>query len=375
MVYCKYCAELLPDKAVKCGKCGADIDIYDGGQTFFEDDALADWDKELVVEEPEEQTEKDIAGAEKDKGGMLLGLTAKKLVIMLLCDIAAIVLISLGIKVLVLDKKSDDNRGMTVTQDEEAIEPFEETVVIDENSPVFPANGKFVVRVSGGDEGESGCPVSAVLINGNRFYSLLHAVSCLAGQASEENFKVSFEDRNGEYCSFGFDGKELTFTKNQNTKKTHVTAFRYENVLYVSEGSLSEIGELLGMSFEIKREYALEDIDFELVDNLGEKVDMAEGIKLDKNSTLNEKLIPVRSVLEGLGYKENDGVFDCDKEWKVKYSDGFVVFYVDEQRQIKLEALAQADGEIYISEYELSAFSDALGKNNPNLSLSLVKNN
>lgn len=43
-MYCKYCAQKLNDKTVtKCPSCGSKINIYDHGQSFFEDHELDAW--------------------------------------------------------------------------------------------------------------------------------------------------------------------------------------------------------------------------------------------------------------------------------------------------------------------------------------------
>lgn len=45
-MYCKYCGSRIASDDTKCASCGADIDLNDGGQSFFDDNELIDWQNE-----------------------------------------------------------------------------------------------------------------------------------------------------------------------------------------------------------------------------------------------------------------------------------------------------------------------------------------
>ncbi len=47
-MYCKYCGSRIASDATKCISCGADIDLNDGGQSFFDDNELKAWQNESV---------------------------------------------------------------------------------------------------------------------------------------------------------------------------------------------------------------------------------------------------------------------------------------------------------------------------------------
>lgn len=42
-MYCKYCGNKITSDTIKCTFCGATIDLDDGGQSFFDDKELNDW--------------------------------------------------------------------------------------------------------------------------------------------------------------------------------------------------------------------------------------------------------------------------------------------------------------------------------------------
>lgn len=42
-MYCKFCGNRIADNTTKCASCGADIDLRDGGQSFFDDNELDAW--------------------------------------------------------------------------------------------------------------------------------------------------------------------------------------------------------------------------------------------------------------------------------------------------------------------------------------------
>ena len=51
-MYCKYCASPLEQGNVsKCSRCGFGIDLYDGGQSFFEDEDLYIWSQPAQVDD------------------------------------------------------------------------------------------------------------------------------------------------------------------------------------------------------------------------------------------------------------------------------------------------------------------------------------
>lgn len=51
-MYCKFCGGRITSDTTKCGKCGADIDLNDGGQSFYDDNELDAWKDEPVFENP-----------------------------------------------------------------------------------------------------------------------------------------------------------------------------------------------------------------------------------------------------------------------------------------------------------------------------------
>lgn len=46
-MYCKFCGEKVDTDTVKCARCGANIDLNDGGQSFFDDKELNDWQSDM----------------------------------------------------------------------------------------------------------------------------------------------------------------------------------------------------------------------------------------------------------------------------------------------------------------------------------------
>lgn len=76
-MYCKYCGSRIASDATKCESCGANIDLNDGGQSFFDDNELNAWQSESVLcnaqtsvpktEMREPLTEKDNFEEEYDK--------------------------------------------------------------------------------------------------------------------------------------------------------------------------------------------------------------------------------------------------------------------------------------------------------------------
>lgn len=51
-MYCKFCGGRITSDTTKCGKCGADIDLTDGGQSFYDDNELDAWKGESIFENP-----------------------------------------------------------------------------------------------------------------------------------------------------------------------------------------------------------------------------------------------------------------------------------------------------------------------------------
>ncbi|MCH5185432.1 MAG: hypothetical protein J1F64_04825, partial [Oscillospiraceae bacterium] len=51
-MYCKYCGNRLAQNSVKCAACGANIDLNDGGQSFFDDNELDAWQSEGINQGP-----------------------------------------------------------------------------------------------------------------------------------------------------------------------------------------------------------------------------------------------------------------------------------------------------------------------------------
>lgn len=47
-MYCKFCGSRISLNTIKCGTCGANINLRDGGQTFFEDNELKAWMNDTV---------------------------------------------------------------------------------------------------------------------------------------------------------------------------------------------------------------------------------------------------------------------------------------------------------------------------------------
>lgn len=47
-MYCKFCGSKIEPSVVSCPKCGAKIDVHDGGQSFFEDGELSAWKSDNI---------------------------------------------------------------------------------------------------------------------------------------------------------------------------------------------------------------------------------------------------------------------------------------------------------------------------------------
>lgn len=47
-MYCKYCGSRIASDTTKCVSCGANIDLNDGGQSFFDDNELSAWQSDIV---------------------------------------------------------------------------------------------------------------------------------------------------------------------------------------------------------------------------------------------------------------------------------------------------------------------------------------
>lgn len=48
-MYCKYCGNKITVDTTKCMSCGANIDLNDGGQSFFDDNEISSWQSESVA--------------------------------------------------------------------------------------------------------------------------------------------------------------------------------------------------------------------------------------------------------------------------------------------------------------------------------------
>ena len=48
-MYCKYCGNRITSDTTKCVSCGANIDLNDGGQSFFDDDELNAWQSDSMA--------------------------------------------------------------------------------------------------------------------------------------------------------------------------------------------------------------------------------------------------------------------------------------------------------------------------------------
>ena len=47
-MYCKYCGSRIASDTTKCVSCGANIDLNDGGQSFFDDNELNAWQSDSI---------------------------------------------------------------------------------------------------------------------------------------------------------------------------------------------------------------------------------------------------------------------------------------------------------------------------------------
>lgn len=47
-MYCKYCGSRIASDTTKCVSCGANIDLNDGGQSFFDDNELSAWQSDSI---------------------------------------------------------------------------------------------------------------------------------------------------------------------------------------------------------------------------------------------------------------------------------------------------------------------------------------
>lgn len=47
-MYCKYCGSKITVDTTKCMSCGANIDLNDGGQSFFDDNEISSWQSDSV---------------------------------------------------------------------------------------------------------------------------------------------------------------------------------------------------------------------------------------------------------------------------------------------------------------------------------------
>ena len=48
-MYCKYCGSRITPDTTKCVSCGANIDLNDGGQSFFDDTELNAWQSDSMA--------------------------------------------------------------------------------------------------------------------------------------------------------------------------------------------------------------------------------------------------------------------------------------------------------------------------------------
>ena len=49
-MYCKFCGSRIAPNSDRCASCGANINLHDGGQTFFDDNELDAWQTDSVLE-------------------------------------------------------------------------------------------------------------------------------------------------------------------------------------------------------------------------------------------------------------------------------------------------------------------------------------
>lgn len=47
-MYCKYCGGRLTQNSKKCAECGAEIDFFDGGQSYYDDNELDAWQSDSI---------------------------------------------------------------------------------------------------------------------------------------------------------------------------------------------------------------------------------------------------------------------------------------------------------------------------------------
>lgn len=52
-MYCKYCGSRIASDATKCVSCGSNIDLNDGGQSFFDDNELDAWQSDSMMRGPQ----------------------------------------------------------------------------------------------------------------------------------------------------------------------------------------------------------------------------------------------------------------------------------------------------------------------------------
>lgn len=101
-MYCKFCGNKI--NTTKCTFCGANINIYDGGQSFFTEDDIAEWKASAAVAMPvTEMRENPIPSSAvrrtpRKKAGILSG--SNKIIALCIGSLIAIVLIAVGISAL-----------------------------------------------------------------------------------------------------------------------------------------------------------------------------------------------------------------------------------------------------------------------------------
>lgn len=115
-MYCKFCGNKI--NTTKCTFCGANIDIYDGGQSFFTEDDIAEWQTGSSFDMPTTQLREPLSRkrARKSKGNGFKVTSPIKLIIFCASTLIAIVLIAVGIGALLTGNSDSTNKkGTKVT--------------------------------------------------------------------------------------------------------------------------------------------------------------------------------------------------------------------------------------------------------------------
>lgn len=234
-MYCKYCGGRIASDATKCASCGAVIDLNDGGQSFFDDNELNEWQNESASFDaktsvpktemraplPEdafaEKNEKAFASLpsratkrdtysrrrhqkEKKTFGFLNLSGSNKLIIFCIASALAIVLLTVAIIAVLNSGKDETDSENVQTSSEEMRTSYSDTV--NEESAADAANQAVTRNTADKDKKEIrgvkilinnqeiSHPVSAYIIDGKIYVSIdrvLKAEGYKTGVKTDDN--------------------------------------------------------------------------------------------------------------------------------------------------------------------------------------------